>query len=93
MDLIAKLPDMADDGLANLRENAERLQKTGTSAQRSAAADLLPAIDAELENRQEAKRARLRAAAEARRAAKPATTSKAKKPAKTKAKALESKAS
>jgi hypothetical protein len=55
MDLVAKLPSMEAPALAVLRENAERLQHTGTGAQRSAAAALLPAIDVELANRQAAK--------------------------------------
>ena len=55
MDLVAKLPSMEAPALAVLRENAERLQHSGTGAQRSAAAALLPAIDVELANRQAAK--------------------------------------
>lgn len=67
MDLVAKLPSMEAPALAVLRENAERLQHSGTGAQRSAAAALLPAIDVELANRQAAK---LAAAAAKRAAAK-----------------------
>ena len=37
MDLLTKLPEMSDDGLANLRTNAKRLQHSGTPAQRSLA--------------------------------------------------------
>jgi len=48
MDLITKLPDMSDDALANLRTNAKRLQQSGTPAQRSDAAALLPAVEAEI---------------------------------------------
>jgi hypothetical protein len=48
MDLVAKLPDMSDDSLANLRTNAKRLQQSGTPAQRSDAAALLPAVEAEI---------------------------------------------
>jgi len=55
MDLLAKLPEMSDDALANLRVNAERLQHTGTAAQRSDAAALLPAVEAEIGARRLAK--------------------------------------
>ena len=48
MDLVAKLPEMSDDSLANLRTNAKRLQHSGTPAQRSDAAALLPAVEAEI---------------------------------------------
>ena len=48
MDLITKLPEMSDDALANLRTNAKRLRQSGTPAQRSDAAALLPAVEAEI---------------------------------------------
>ena len=38
MDLLAKLPEMSDDALSNLRSNAKRLQQSGTPSQRSNAA-------------------------------------------------------
>jgi hypothetical protein len=69
MDLTARLPSMEDAALAVLHENAARLEQTGTSAQKSAAAALLPAIEAELAARREARRAELAA----RRAAKGGT--------------------
>jgi hypothetical protein len=68
MDLTARLPSMEDSELAVLQQNAERLEQTGTSAQKAAATALLPAIEAELATRREAKRAELAA----RRAAKAA---------------------
>jgi hypothetical protein len=55
MDLLAKLPDMSDDALANLRSNARRLQQSGTPAQRSDATALLPAVEAEIGARRLAK--------------------------------------
>jgi hypothetical protein len=73
MDLAAKLPEMEDAALAVLRENAERLEQTGTSAQRAAAAALMPALEAELENRRAAKLA----AAKAKRATSKRATKKA----------------
>jgi hypothetical protein len=51
MDLITKLPEMSDDALTNLRSNAKRLQETGTAAQRTDAAVLLPAVEAEIGSR------------------------------------------
>jgi hypothetical protein len=65
MDLAAKLPQMDDTALAVLRENAVRLEQSGTSAQKAAAAALRPALEAELESRRAAKLA----AAKSRRAA------------------------
>jgi hypothetical protein len=55
MDLLTKLPEMSDDALANLRTNAKRLQHSGTPAQRSDAAALLPAVEAEIGARRLAK--------------------------------------
>ena len=55
MDLIARLPQMEDAGLATLHQNAERLQQTGTPAQKNAAKALMPALEAELAGRREAK--------------------------------------
>jgi hypothetical protein len=65
--MIAKLPAMADAALAVLRANAERLGKSGTKAQKSAAAALMPAIDAELEARRAAKLGKAKAKAAPRR--------------------------
>lgn len=73
MDLAAKLPEMEDAALVVLRENAERLEQTGTSAQKAAATALMPALDAELEKRRAAK---LEAARNKRAATKRATKSK-----------------
>ncbi len=72
-DLVAKLPDMADAALAVLHANAERLEQTGTKAQRAAASALIPAIEAELATRRAAKLSNARAAAAAspKRRAKP----------------------
>jgi hypothetical protein len=56
MDLATKLPTMDDSALATLYANAERLMQTGTSAQQSAAAALMPSIKTELAARTAAKR-------------------------------------
>ncbi len=55
MDLLTKLPEMSDDALANLRTNAKRLQNSGTPAQQTDAAALLPAVEAEIGARRLAK--------------------------------------
>jgi hypothetical protein len=80
MDLLTKLPEMSDDALANLRNNAKRLQQTGTPVQRSDAAALLPAVEAEIGARRLAK---VKAGRSAERnvhprAARPAKTAKRK---------------
>jgi hypothetical protein len=67
VDMIAKLPGMADAALASLRANAERLGRTGTKAQKSAAAALMPAIDAEIDARRAAKLDKAKAKAASRR--------------------------
>ena len=63
MDLLTKLPEMSDDALANLRTNAKRLQQSGTPAQRTDAAALLPAVEAEIGARRLAKVKATRSAA------------------------------
>jgi len=63
MDMITKLPEMSDHALANLRDNAKRLQQSGTAAQRSDATALLPAVEAEIGARRVAKAKTTRVAA------------------------------
>lgn len=77
MDLMTKLPEMSDDALTNLRTNAKRLQEAGTPSQRSDAATLLPAVEAELGAR---RLARLKAARTATTAARARRTRTAKEP-------------
>ncbi len=55
MDLVEKLPTMETESLSALLENAERLEQSGTKAQKSAATELIPALQAELVERQAAK--------------------------------------
>lgn len=55
MTIAGKLPTMEENALAILHTNAERLMETGTSAQQSAAAALMPLIKAELVARRAAK--------------------------------------
>jgi hypothetical protein len=59
MSLVEKIPGMADAELNVLHANAVRLGQAGTPAQRSSAAAVLPAIEAELAARKAAKQERL----------------------------------
>jgi hypothetical protein len=45
MTLIEKIPELDDDGLRNLLDNARRLQESGSAKQQEAAAELLPALE------------------------------------------------
>jgi hypothetical protein len=83
MDMITKLPEMSDDALVNLRTNAKRLQQSGTPGQRSDAALLLPAVEAEIGARRLAKVKATRSAApkERARAPRPAKRVKSEIPA------------
>jgi hypothetical protein len=67
MDLAEKIPGMSDDALQNLASNARRLVTGGTAAQQNDARSLMPAIDAELATRRDAKLAKLRAASATRK--------------------------
>jgi hypothetical protein len=78
MDMLTKLPEMSDDSLTNLRTNAKRLQQSGTPAQKSNAAVLLPAVEAEIGARRLAKVKATRTAP-----AKPRKAPRKAKPAKT----------
>ncbi|CBS89853.1 conserved protein of unknown function (plasmid) [Azospirillum lipoferum 4B] len=53
IDLIDRLPGMADTDLTTLATNAERLALSGTPKQRTAADAALPAIRAEVAARKE----------------------------------------
>ena len=66
MDVVERLPALADDALGNLLANAERLERAGSPAQRASAGTLLPAVKAELAKRRVAK---LEQAAQKRREA------------------------
>jgi len=65
MTLIEKIPELDDDGLRNLLDNARRLHESGTAKQQEAAAELLPA----LEEASAARHAQKQEAAAAKRAA------------------------
>lgn len=45
MGLIEKIPEMTDEDVTNLLANARRLSEEGTDKQKSAAAELLPALE------------------------------------------------
>jgi hypothetical protein len=79
------IPGLEPKALATLRDNALRLQQTGTPRQRAEAEALMPAIDAELAER----KAKAPPTARARLVAKagPKAPAKPRKPAKPRAKA------
>lgn len=58
MAIAEKIPTLDDVSLANLRDNAARLNAGGATAQQKQAALLLPLIDAELASRKAAKPSR-----------------------------------
>ena len=66
MNMVEKIPGMADDALKTLHANAVRLGEAGTAQQRASATALLPAIEAELSARKVAKQERLAAGRRAR---------------------------
>jgi hypothetical protein len=66
MSLIEKIPAMDDRALKNLLDNARRLEAAGTERQKADAAELLPALEAAVAERKQAKS---EAAAEKRAAA------------------------
>ena len=69
MQILAKLPHLDNASLTVLQGNAERLLRIGTKIQKTSATAVMPAIEAELATRQEAKASKAKEAAEARRAA------------------------
>ena len=69
MEILAKLPSLDDADLSVLQGNAERLLRVGTKAQQASATVAIPAIEAEIEARREAKVSKAKATAEAKRLA------------------------
>jgi hypothetical protein len=69
MQILAKLPHLDDASLTVLQGNAERLLRIGTKTQQANATAVMPAIEAELAARTEAKLSKAEEAAEARRTA------------------------
>lgn len=69
MGILEKLPSLSDAELGVLRLNAAALERTGTPKQKTAVADLMPSLDAEVVLRRERKAA-----------ARPTPKSRAKKP-------------
>ena len=65
MSLLEKLPLLTDDEVINLLANARRLSETGAERQKTAADELLPALEAAAEERRTERLAR----AQAKRAA------------------------
>jgi hypothetical protein len=66
MTLLDRLPGLTDAEVSNLLANARRLSEGDHAARRAAAADILPALEAEAEARATARTAALSAARKAR---------------------------
>jgi len=54
-DMASRLPELDDKALATLQDNAERLSRLGSEAQRKAAESLLPVLKAEIASRAKAR--------------------------------------
>lgn len=68
MTLLDRIPTMSDEEVVNLLTNARRLSESGDEKQQAAAAELLPTLETEAEQR---KQARLDRAKEKRAAKRP----------------------
>eukprot|EP01030_Chromulinospumella_sphaerica_P026449 gene26449-26648_t len=66
MTLLDRLPGLTDAEVNNLLANARRLSEGDHAARKAAAADILPALEAEAETRAAARSAALSAARKAR---------------------------
>jgi hypothetical protein len=73
MTLLDRIPTLSDEEVVNLLANARRLSDAGDEKQRAAAADLLPRLEDEAEQRRLARLER----AKAKRAAKRVTRKQA----------------
>jgi hypothetical protein len=65
MTLLERIPALSDEEVINLLTNARRLSEQGDEKQQAAAAELLPALEVEAEQRREARleRAKVKRAA------------------------------
>jgi hypothetical protein len=75
MKVLEQIPAMSDIQLATLRSNAERLSKDGTAAQKAQAVSVLESVNAQIGQRNAAKREAM-----AERRAQAAADKPAKKP-------------
>jgi hypothetical protein len=71
MSLLDRIPTLSDEEVVNLLTNARRLSERGDDKQKAAAAELLPALETEADQRKEA---RLERAKEKRAATRKATS-------------------
>ena len=61
MSLLDRIPTLSDEEVVNLLANAQRLSEQGDDKQKAAAAEILPALEAEAEQRREARLERAKA--------------------------------
>jgi hypothetical protein len=79
MKVLEQIPAMTDSQLATLRSNAERLSKDGTAAQKTQAASVLESVNAQIGQRNAAKREALAERRAKAAADKPPAAPRAKK--------------
>jgi hypothetical protein len=72
MTLIDRIPTLSDEEVVNLLANARRLSESGDDKQKAAAAELLPSLETEAEQRRQARLDRAKAKRAAKRPAKAA---------------------
>ena len=68
MSLVEKIPQLSDEEVTNLLDNARRLSEDGDDRQKTAAAELLPALEVAAEERRVERLARAQAKRVAARA-------------------------
>lgn len=61
MSLLDRIPTLSDEEVVNLLANARRLSEAGGDKQKAAADEILPALEAEAEQRHEARMERAKA--------------------------------
>lgn len=61
MTLLERIPTLSDEEVVNLLANARRLTEQGDEKQQAAAAELLPALEEEAEQRKQARLERTKA--------------------------------
>jgi hypothetical protein len=61
MSLLERIPTLSDEEVVNLLANAQRLSEHGDDKQRAAAAELLPALEIEADERRTARLERAKA--------------------------------
>lgn len=61
MNLLERIPGLSDEEVVNLLANARRLSEQGDDKQKAAAAEILPSLETEAEQRRQARLERTKA--------------------------------